>query len=69
MNKTFKIIALLGIALTGLAPLLFFFGTIELSLNKSLLLVGMILWIIGATPWLGMEAKESIPGEDEQPHI
>ncbi len=49
----FKIIGLLGLATTAIGPLLVFTGTLEVATNKLVMLIGMIVWFLGATPWLG----------------
>lgn len=69
MNSIVKPVALLGLFLTLLAPLLLFFGTIDSSPMKIMLTIGMILWYLGATPWLGIGHKEEIPGEDTRAEI
>lgn len=51
--KALKAIALLGLAATAAGPVLTFAGTIPLDTNKIVMIVGMILWFVGATPWLG----------------
>lgn len=69
MNKIAKPVALIGLALTLLAPLLLFFGAIDLAVLKIMLTIGMVVWYLGATPWLGLASKEAIPGEDSTPKI
>lgn len=69
MKPLAKSTALVGLALTLLPPLIFFFGALELDLVKGLMLAGMILWYAGAAPWLGIDHVEHVPGEDETPRI
>lgn len=52
MNNIFKIVALIGLLLTIAAPVLAVTGSIDLDRTKSLMFVGMIVWFLGATPWL-----------------
>ena len=53
MNKLLKPAALIGLALTILPPLLLFAGAVDsLPLVKNLMLAGMIVWYVAATPWL-----------------
>lgn len=52
MNTLYKSVALIGLLLTILPPILATMGTIDLALTKTLMLVGMILWFLGATPWI-----------------
>lgn len=56
--KTFKAIAVLGLAATALGPILAFTGVIEFETNKQVMVVGMIVWFLGATPWLGSNKLE-----------
>ena len=53
--KPFKILAILGLAATGIGPLLVFTGTLDVPTNKWVMLAGMIVWFVGATPWLGSD--------------
>lgn len=65
MNPVFKIIALIGLLLTATAPILTFLGAIDIALDKTLLVVGMILWFVGATPWLGRKELRQADTEVE----
>lgn len=69
MKALYKPVALLGLLLTLLGPLLLTFGMINIDTVKVILTVGMVLWYLGATPWLGIGHKEGIPGEDTKPAI
>jgi len=53
--KINKLIALIGLFITTLGPILTFANVISISQNKLVLIIGMVLWFIGATPWLGRE--------------
>jgi hypothetical protein len=56
MNKLLKPAALLGLAMTILPPLLLFVGAVDsLPLTKNIMLAGMILWYLAATPWLAFQ--------------
>ena len=55
MNKFFKPVALIGLALTILPPILLFVGMIGLPLTKGIMLAGMIVWYLAATPWLAFQ--------------
>jgi hypothetical protein len=61
----FKIIALVGLFLTALGPILAFAGPMEVSTNKGLMIFGMILWFAGATPWIGGKALRPADTEVE----
>ena len=59
MNKIYKPLAILGLLLTIIPPLLLFFGAgIGLTATKTTMFVGMILWFTGATPWLAFQKEE-----------
>lgn len=63
MNAVFKTIAMVGLLLTAAGPILVFTGAIDVPTNKTLMLVGMAVWFIGAIPWLG--AKPLQPSDDQ----
>lgn len=66
MNKFFKPVALIGLALTILPPLLLFVGVLSsLPLTKTLMLVGMIVWYVAATPWLAFQSLKPSDREVE----
>lgn len=65
MNALFKIVALIGFLLTAAAPVLTFLGPVDPDLNRMLMVVGMILWFAGATPWLGRRALRQSDTEVE----
>lgn len=53
MSKIFIILAIIGLVLSAVSPLLTFLGLISVGLNKALMFAGMLIWFAGATPWLG----------------
>lgn len=53
MNALFKSIAILGLIITAIGPILTLTGNVDVELNKKIMLTGMILWFIGGVPWLG----------------
>ena len=65
MNLLYKIIALVGLVLTIVPPILTTMGMIDLALTKTLALLGMILWFLGATPWLAFKKLKPIDTEVE----
>lgn len=67
MKSLFPFIAISGLALTIVPPMIHLFGTLELKSTFNLMTAGMILWIIGGTPWLVFK-KEKID-ESNQDHI
>ena len=66
MNSLFKAIAWIGLVLTAIGPVFVFTGTIDVELNKKIMAAGMIIWFIGAIPWLG---KKEIEPADTQVEI
>lgn len=66
MNPVFKAIAWIGLVLTAVGPILFYTGTIDVDLNKKIMIAGMVIWFIGAIPWLG---KKEIEPADTQVEI
>ncbi len=53
MKKVLPIIALVGLALTILPPLIHLFGNLPLKMTFHLMTAGMVVWFVSATPWLG----------------
>ena len=59
MNKFSKPLAILGLLLTLLPPVLLFLGAgICLGTTKNTMIAGMLLWFAGATPWLAFRKEE-----------
>jgi len=58
MKSLFHIIALIGLALTIVPSMIHLFGTLDLKTTFNLMTAGMILWIIGGTPWLAFKKDE-----------
>ncbi|MBB5353242.1 hypothetical protein HNR46_003497 [Haloferula luteola] len=63
--KVLKALALGGLLLTAAGPLLMYSGAIDIDTNKTLMLIGMILWFLGATPWLGSNRLQPTDKEVE----
>jgi len=57
MKPILKIVAGMGLLLTAGAPTLTYLGTIDVALDKKLLIVGMLLWFASA-PLIMKAAKE-----------
>lgn len=53
MKTIFRIIAMAGLAATAAGPVLVFTGQLGVETNKTLMLAGMVIWFIGAVPWIG----------------
>lgn len=59
MKKFYKPLAILGLVLTVLPPILLFVGIIgSLETVKTIMFVGMILWFAAAIPWLAFGKEE-----------
>lgn len=65
MHHVAKITALLGLAITVITPILTALGTIDLDRTKSIMLIGMIVWFLGATPWLAFRKLKPTDSEVE----
>ncbi|BCX47626.1 hypothetical protein HAHE_15340 [Haloferula helveola] len=63
MRKILPIIALVGLALTILPPLVHLLGSLPLKMTFILMTVGMVVWFGAATPWLGR--KDLRPSDTE----
>ena len=59
MTSIIKITALVGLLLTTAGPVLTYLNVIDIEKNKLIMLIGMIIWFIGATPWLGSDRKSA----------
>lgn len=55
MKSIYKIISVIGLALAIIPSLLVFVGQLEFETNKTLILVGTILWFVTAPFWVGKE--------------
>ena len=58
--------ALIGLLATGAGPLLVYTGSLDVETNKMVMLGGMVVWFLGATPWLG---SSHLQPTDEQVEI
>jgi hypothetical protein len=57
--KFLKYPAYLGLALTIIPPTLYLAGTLEsFHTTKTLMIVGMVIWYVAATPWLALQKEE-----------
>ena len=59
MNRYSKRIAILGLILTIMPPLLLFLNAgLNIAATKHIMLTGMLLWFAGAIPWLAFRKEE-----------
>lgn len=63
--KIFKAVAISGLIATAAGPILFFTDAIDVETNKVVMLIGMFVWFIGATPWLGSNKLEPADSQVE----
>ncbi|HHJ11491.1 MAG TPA: hypothetical protein ENK25_11480 [Bacteroidetes bacterium] len=55
----FRITAIAGLLLTLIPPILRYMETMTEDVMTSWVLVGTVIWFIGATPWLGRKKEMS----------
>ncbi|MFT6182302.1 MAG: putative membrane protein [Akkermansiaceae bacterium] len=56
--KFLPIIALIGLALTIIPPLLHLLSDLSQKATFTLMAVGMVIWYLAATPWLAFKKEE-----------
>jgi hypothetical protein len=57
MKKLLKIVSYIGLALTVVPACLVATGNIELDTNKTLMIIGMVLWFAAAPFWMDKKAS------------
>ena len=57
MKQILQFISLVGLLLTILPPVFFFFGKISHTVQNLLMLIGAVVWFGSAVFWLGGKAK------------
>jgi len=60
MRTILKIISFIGLGVTILPSVLVLTGTISMELNKSLMMVGTLLWFGTVIFWMNKEKESSI---------
>jgi len=55
MKNFYKILALVGLILTLVPSLLFYYTIIDMERMKLYMALGTLLWFSGAIPWLGQK--------------
>ena len=65
MKILYKVLAIIGLLLTLLPPILATMGMIDLELTNTIMLVGMVVWLVGATPWLAFSKLKPIDTQVE----
>lgn len=59
MSQLFKPLAIIGLLLTVIPPILLFTGVSDsLTSTKTVMFVGMILWFATAIPWLAFQKED-----------
>lgn len=56
--KFLPVIALLGLALTIVPPLLHLLSDLSEKTTFTLMAVGMVVWYLAATPWLAFKKED-----------
>ncbi len=59
MKNFYKIVAVVGLTMTLVPSLLFYFDVIEIGQMKLYMAVGTVLWFSGAIPWLGQKRTQN----------
>jgi len=58
MKSLLKIISSIGLVLSIVPPLLFFFGRLEMSSMKGWMGIGMALWLLSAPFWINKKQED-----------
>ena len=53
MKYLYRLMAVAGLALTLVPPILFYAGTMTEEQMKLFMFIGTLIWFSGAIPWLG----------------
>ena len=64
--KLLPIIALLGLALTIIPPVLHLLADLSQKTTFTLMAVGMVVWYLAATPWLALGKTKSETSNNSQ---
>lgn len=56
--KLLPLVALSGLALTIVPPLLHLLADLSRNTTFTLMAVGMVIWYLAATPWLAFKKEE-----------
>jgi hypothetical protein len=59
MKIVLKLVSFIGLSLTIAPSLLVYFGTIDIALHKTLMLIGTLLWFFTAPFWLGRQQQQT----------
>lgn len=65
--KIFPVIAIIGLVLTIVPPLLYLFSSLEEKVTFLLMGVGMVFWYLAAVPWLYFKNQQL--DDSTQDHI
>ena len=57
MKYLIRIVAVAGLALTLIPPIVFYLGGIPESSMKRYVFIGTLIWFAGAIPWLGRKKE------------
>ncbi|MCD4709455.1 MAG: hypothetical protein K8R52_01300 [Bacteroidales bacterium] len=59
MKNFFKILAVVGLLMTLVPSIIFYFNVIEIGQMKLYMAIGTLLWFAGAIPWLGQKRTKT----------
>jgi len=59
MKKLLIVISFIGLALTIIPSILVFLGTMSLSENKNLMMIGTLIWFFTAPFWMKSKTEEA----------
>jgi uncharacterized membrane protein len=57
MKYIYRVIAVAGLALTLVPPILLYTGALAEERMKFAMFIGALIWFTGAIPWLGRRKK------------
>ncbi len=60
LKITIRVLAVIGLILTILPSLLHFSGVIEMDTMKTWMAIGMFIWFLTGSFWLGKKTKEGV---------
>jgi hypothetical protein len=59
MSYIYRVMALAGLAMTLVPPILFYLGSMAEDPMKRFMFIGFVLWFSGAIPWLGKKKEQT----------
>lgn len=59
MKYVYRLMAVGGLAITLIPPVMFYFDSMAEERMKLLMFIGTVLWFSGAIPWLGKKKGQA----------